>query len=268
MFRVIRIFFSPTHGTQGIVAAVSDPLAGDEVEITDIDLTVQRTIPRHILVEADLAIIGVPVYFGRVARVAAQRLDVIRAQGIPAALLVTYGNRAYEDALLELYDLARGSGFIPFAAGAFVAEHAYSCSEYPIARKRPDEEDVEAARLFGSHLHDLLGDLGDSAELILPGSRPYREYPPPSRIVPVSLEHGCDNCGICIQVCPTGAIRFGRPVVTDPDKCIQCSACVKVCGEKKRLWLDPRIEETRRWLVEHCSVRKDPDLFFLTREVE
>ncbi len=40
----------------------------------------------------------------------------------------------------------------------------------------------------------------------------------------------CTHCGVCLTVCPTGALkREGERVLWDPDKCCRCDACLKVC---------------------------------------
>lgn len=41
----------------------------------------------------------------------------------------------------------------------------------------------------------------------------------------------CNRCGICVQDCPVGSIRFQdkRPLVND--SCTRCGACVRVCPE-------------------------------------
>ncbi|SHJ61949.1 hypothetical protein SAMN02745216_01985 [Desulfatibacillum alkenivorans DSM 16219] len=66
--------------------------------------------------------------------------------------MVTYGNREYQDALLELHDIAAEQGFIPVAGGAFVAEHSYSLPSRPIAHGRPDANDIAAAKDFGAQI--------------------------------------------------------------------------------------------------------------------
>ena len=60
------------------------------------------------------------VFAPRVAETAMERLGKIRGKQVPAILIVVYGNRDYEDALIELRDYACEAGFIPVAAAAFI----------------------------------------------------------------------------------------------------------------------------------------------------
>jgi hypothetical protein len=55
----------------------------------------------------ELVLIGVPVYAGRVPLEAVAKLRRLRVDRVPAVIIVVYGNREIEDALLELKDLAR-----------------------------------------------------------------------------------------------------------------------------------------------------------------
>ena len=84
-----------------------------------------------IRIDDGLTIIGVPVYAGRVAPVAADRIRRFKADGAPAVLVVLYGNREFEDALRELKDLAVEAGFRPIAGGAFIGEHSFADSKLP-----------------------------------------------------------------------------------------------------------------------------------------
>ena len=78
-----------------------------------------------------MTILSAPVYAGRLPIEAVRRLRRIKAGEAPAVVVVVYGNRAYEDALLELQDLAGEQGFRPIAAGAFIGEHSYSTTGSP-----------------------------------------------------------------------------------------------------------------------------------------
>ena len=91
---------------------------------------------------------------------------------------MTYGNRDYEDALVELYDLAVSLGLSPFAAGAFIGEHSYSTPEMPVAEGRPDSMDLADARIFGGECVRKLESPGAFAPFHIKGNRPYKE---PSR---------------------------------------------------------------------------------------
>lgn len=72
----------------------------------------------------DLVLFGVPVYGGRIPSPAVQTLRRMQGSRTPAVLVAAYGNREYDDALLELADIAAANGFIPFAAAALIAEHS------------------------------------------------------------------------------------------------------------------------------------------------
>jgi ferredoxin len=40
------------------------------------------------------------------------------------------------------------------------------------------------------------------------------------------------DCGACVGVCPTEALKFERPamkVMLDPDSCVACAECVTAC---------------------------------------
>lgn len=42
----------------------------------------------------------------------------------------------------------------------------------------------------------------------------------------------CDKVGVCLPVCPVGAISEGEvKFVIDPELCIDCGACAAVCPE-------------------------------------
>jgi len=103
-----------------------------------------------------LTIIGAPVYAGRVAPVAAERIRQFKADGIPAVLVVIYGNREFEDALRELKDLAIEVGFRPIAGGAFIGEHSYADSKFSIARQRPDQKDLKKCSEFGALIKEKI----------------------------------------------------------------------------------------------------------------
>jgi len=45
-------------------------------------------------------------------------------------------------------------------------------------------------------------------------------------------EAKCTNCGVCVPICPTGALVVDektRKVIFKNDKCIACELCVKIC---------------------------------------
>jgi ferredoxin len=257
------IYFSPTKTTERIVEGISQGIRVDIVEQVDLTPPEDRT-RKFEETRDELAIIGVPVYGGRIPTEAVRRLRHIKANDTPAVVIVVYGNREYEDALLELRDLAAELGFRPVAGGAFIGEHSYHSEATPIATRRPDARDLEKAKGFGELIHERMRKirtLDEMPPLQVPGDFPYREWDPPSDISPVTEETLCKLCEICATVCPTAAITVRDRVMTDHDACILCGACVKKCPTGARVWEGLWIKRATKWLSANCRERKEPEMY-------
>ncbi len=253
------VFFSPTHTSAKIARAIASGIGMSRQ--TEIDLTTdENTSP--IPLKDSLVIIAVPVYGGRVAPTALQRLHRLQGEHCLAILVCLYGNRDYEDALVELRDETEQLGFFTLAAGAFVGEHSFSCEETPIAAGRPDKVDLDVAKNFGVDCKKKMKEI-DSASSALPnffikGNVPYREVGPSAPAAPHSNDQ-CLGCGKCMEVCPTHAITLSADseIVTDKMKCIHCCACVKECPSSARIFETP----FAAILSQMCSLRREPELF-------
>jgi ferredoxin len=256
------IVFSPTGTTRKIVECIAAGLKIPSMDL--IDLT------KPILHKADspdrdcLTLIGVPVYGGRVPPIALKRLSRFTGNGGPAAIVVVYGNRAFEDALLELRDFASDHGYQPVSGAAFIGEHSFSTAEKPIAAKRPDADDCKKAKEFGQRLRIKLSKIpimADQPLLRVPGGVPYRQFTPP-KASPVTNETLCIKCGACAEGCTTGAIQIDNSILTDSSKCIACCACVKVCPTEARQINDKHLIMIAEWLHDNCQTPKSPEFFW------
>lgn len=256
------IYFSPTRTTQRVLTGIAAGI--DLGDVIHLDLTPPGVQGRTFEVGSEtIALLGAPVYGGRLPAEAVARLQQVRGNNAPAVLVVVYGNRAYEDALRELYDLAVEADFRPIAAAAFIGEHSYSTTAHPIAVGRPDAADLENAVAFGQQVRAKLGQLGSLPEAQVPGSVPYKERRPPAANppAPITITDLCTLCGDCAAVCPTAAITVGASVITDTQLCIACCACTRACPTGARVMEDPRIRQTATWLYENHSARKEPEEF-------
>lgn len=169
MDKIYEICFSPTGGTERVAAILAKALASETVSV---DLTVRDVDFGSVtLGKDDVAMIAVPSYSGRVPAVAAARLAEMHGNGARAILVCVYGNRAYEDTLVELRDTASRAGFTVIAAVAAVAEHSIA-RQY--AAGRPDADDEAVLRNFAERIRSKI-DNGDTGEPEIPGNRPYRK---------------------------------------------------------------------------------------------
>ncbi len=254
---VSLIYFSPTGTTRTTVTAIAKGLAAQNTE--HVDLTLQPQGPELTLSEG-LAVFAVPVYGGRVPQVCLERMAQIRGKQTPAALVALYGNREFEDALVELEDVVSANGFNVIAAAAFIGEHSYTTQEYPIAVGRPDLHDQELACAFGQQVTAKLT-RADLSKPQIPGHRPYRQRSPLGGLAPETLTATCTLCGKCQQNCPTQVISLADKVVTQADNCIMCCACIKSCPTQARIFTGQVISERRNMLLNNCSTPKQPQLF-------
>lgn len=260
--KIRLISFSPTRTSKKIIDAIASGMGGIPCENND--LTYPDAVAELHVAADELAIIGVPVYAGRVAALAVQRLAELQGSKSPAVIVVTYGNRDFEDALIELRDIAVKADFLPLAAGTFIGEHSYSGAAMPIAADRPDAADLATAKAFGARILEKILAVTDPAgadSLKVPGNIPYKEAMAKMPFTPLVLQSVCTECGACLPVCPTGAISLASGIQIDQNLCIFCCACLKSCPEDALQIAAEPIKQKIQWLHENCADRKEPGLY-------
>ena len=221
-----ELIFSPTGGTKKAADILCGGLEGGK---TVIDLTDRKwDSETQSFSKEDLCLIAVPSYGGRVPDIAAKRLGQFSGNGAKAVLVVVIGNRAYDDTMLELKELAVNAGFLPVAAVCANAEHSIMRQ---FGAGRPDAKDRDELLSFAEKIKAHLNK-AEFSDLAVPGKKPYVAYSG----VPMkpSASRKCTGCGACAAVCPVGAIPKDAPGKTDKTKCISCMRCVSICPEHAR----------------------------------
>ncbi len=217
---VYAVYFSPT-GTSRIGAVTIAQVFGS---VQEMDLTLWNAVPKVTDFRPDdLVVFGAPVYSGRLFEGAVRRFSRLKGHDTPCILSVTYGNRDFDDALLESCDLAVENGFLPFAAAALVGRHTYG--ELQVGR--PDENDRRQDTAFAVHAREKLRESGPLPMMNVPGNRPYREGDAGGPFRP-STTDACIQCGLCARQCPEGAIAADCRTI-DEKKCIACFRCIRNC---------------------------------------
>lgn len=251
--KLYEVIFSPTGGTQKVADLLTKALGG---EYTAVDLTDSGAdFSAVAFTPEDVAVIAVPSYGGRVPGTAAERISTMKGSGARAVLVCVYGNRAYEDTLVELEDTAKQAGFRVIAAVAAIAEHSIA---HRYAAGRPDAEDAKELETFAGKIQEKLSS-EDSAEPKIPGNRPYKKAGG-SGMVPKPTK-ACTNCGLCAEKCPVQAIDPSDPGHTDKDKCISCMRCVSICPQSARKVSSVMLAAVDVALKKVCSDRKEGELY-------
>ena len=173
-----------------------------------------------------------------------------------AVTIVVYGNRDYEDALLELNNVAEDKGFRVIASAALVAQHSMAPE---VGKGRPDEQDRSEILTFAGKVLDKI-ESGLEEAVKVPGNYPYKEAKG-MLVTPICLP-SCKQCGKCSSVCPEDAIRLENgTVVIDRETCILCMACASVCPEQARILPPPLQEQLEQMLGALKSVRRENEFF-------
>lgn len=252
--RYIQVIFSPTGGTAR-TAEIMASVWSESVETVDLT-DPSRDFAKYSFGKEDIVLIAMPSYGGRVPELAALRLSRIKGNSASCVLLCVYGNRAYEDTLVEMQDIARECGFKVTAAVAAVAEHSIM---HQYAGGRPDEADRKQLKDFAEVIQEKIESGRTGEELVLPGNRPYKKcggvglVPKPTK--------DCINCGLCAAFCPAQAIRRDDSKKVDSGKCISCMRCTVKCPRKARKVQEGIVAVVALKLKKVCSIRKDCELY-------
>lgn len=252
-------FFSPTGGVERVARLVGESLAARlRLETAFHDLTSPEYSP-PVPSAGDVALLAAPVYGGRLPALFVQRLtrlrDAVSGLDIPAVALVVYGNRAFDDALLELADAATACGLLVMAGMSAVAEHSMCRS---VAAGRPDTKDAAALRDLADKAADHVRNAPVPAPH-LPGSRPYRQW----KALPVTptASVSCTACGTCAAACPAQAIDPAHPQESSRERCLLCMRCVQVCPVHARSLPAPVLSVLAEKLGPCLEKRDEPALY-------
>ncbi len=253
---VTQVYFSPGNTTQAVTEHFTAALSG-EIPLT-FDLLRDKSDAKVNLSEADLLVVNMPVFAGRIPMTCPAQLGRFTGGNTPAVAMVTYGNREYDDALMELCHILTNNGFKVIAAAAFIARH----SIFPtVAAGRPDDLDCRQIENFA---HACLNKLQQGAPVLdfakqVKGVLPTGEYGP-HRLYPLGDEK-CTRCGICSELCPAQAITPAKPTQTDTARCFGCTACIWNCPVKSRAYRGENFIEGGKLFAAANSARKEPEVF-------
>lgn len=250
-------YFSATFSTKRIVREIASQFQKPVIEY-DITSDVLKD-DVSLGSDGDLLIVGVPSYAGRVPEMADRSLRRFLGNNTPAIIVSVYGNRAYDDTLIELKE---SHGFKLLSAAAVIAQH----SIFPkIAEGRPNADDMEKLHDFASKSRELLLKVPKMfavSRLMVNGNRPYRDTKP-IPLHPEGSKGKCTSCHACVKMCPVGAITMGEPYKTNEKKCISCGRCVVVCPEQARLF-GGLLYKAVSWKFEKAySEPKQPEFFYV-----
>lgn len=239
--RIKVCFFSPTGTTKIVATRMAEWLAEKltvEVEMCPYTLPRERAkLPTF--ERGDVVLWATPVYAGRIPN---KTLDFVRtalanAKGLAlnGVALVTFGNRAYDNALAELVGLMQENDMRMIGAAAMVTRHSFSDT---LGAGRPNAEDWKLLEGFAAQVAERIV-MGGTMEAQVPGeAHPEKYYTPlktnqaPAGFLkakPSCDAELCNHCGKCVDVCPMGSIIWGDGLPRFEGICIKCQACRREC---------------------------------------
>jgi ferredoxin len=270
------LYFSPTGSTRRIVEAVAE---GTGLPVT-VPISITTPGDRGTFsgqVDRDLLVVGVPVYTGRFPSLILSPLSKIDGTGRWALPIAVCGNVRMGGCLAELCGILRRQGFTIPAAGNFIAQHSFACEDFPVGKGRPDGDDLRKATEFGRRVvakiaqdpEDITCQYRDNVYIRMYVSasveaKGFASMPERHRSAIRVSDHDdelCQECGRCVEVCPTGSIDPKSYRITD-ETCIRCFACTGVCPSGVKAKVVHPEEQLASWFRHRATERGEPLLFY------
>lgn len=258
--KVKAVYFSPSGTTEKVVKSVCEGLSGQK-EYHDILI---HKIEKKLSVEQDeVLVVAMPVFGGRVPDYCVSSLKHLHGKNSPAIIMAVYGNREFDDTLVEMQDILEKNDFLIIGGAGFIAQHSLFNK---IAAGRPDEEDMKAMMNFAAQCQQKLDTFVPEKTVTpeIPGNRPYKEYMK-NTMTPEGSK-ACTKCRTCVQICPVGAIGSETPRKTNKNKCISCTACVAHCPTGARSFSGPIYSVMQKKISGHCAEKKEAKVYILSEE--
>lgn len=254
--KLYAFYFSPTGGTKKVLDIICSTW---DCQKEYVNLSAIQTSSLSVnFSETDICIVAVPSFSGRVPQFIIPILQNLQGNKAKSILISTYGNRAFDDTLLELKDTMEQSGFLCYGAIAAVTQHSIM-PRYGAGRPTPD--DAEELKKFSKQCQNMLEKPFSPVDV--PGNRPYRKYVS-LPITPKADKH-CTACGLCHQTCPAHAIPADNYRKCDTALCISCLQCTAVCPQQARHVNTLMLKIAELIMKKVCCERK-PNLLFLPAE--
>ncbi len=262
--KVYAVYFSPTYTTKKSVEAFVEGM-GIPTEKVDLTLPKVRQSFNRAFGKDELVAVGLPVYGGRLPLDLEDFFSGLKGDATPAVAIVLYGNREFDDALIELRMRLEDRGFAVKAGAAFIGEHTFSVK---IATGRPDSNDLTVAADFGRKVLECVKQ-DYKGKLVLKGNYPFvkkgydpkvhLEFPPHPRF---TTTEDCNQCGLCAEDCPWGAIDSSDCRLRNYSKCMICYRCFKNCPVSAIQMVNEKFREYLPSFEKRLNAqRKEPELF-------
>ncbi|MBP3791076.1 MAG: 4Fe-4S binding protein [Methanobrevibacter sp.] len=221
--KLSKIYFSPSGTTEKIVNEVAKNFNMNRENYDLLSFDESKTFTD------ELVIIGIPVFDGRIPKLACKRLSKIKGTDTKAIVVLNYGNINYGDALLELVELLKENDFHIVGVATTVSQHSQFNE---VGSNRPDASDMERINEFSRKVIEKLNS-NTQNEIFVSGYKPFPDYKTPDFSV-LCDENLCIECMDCVYTCPEEAISELTPTETNLDDCTRCTTCINVCPENAR----------------------------------
>ena len=258
--KVNLVYFSATDVSKKYAQAMGKALETEVVEYNFTKPENRDPAKAPAFGKDDLVIIALPIYGGRIPTVCLEYVEALKGDETPCVVVGTYGNRHYDDAVVEMEDMMNAQGFVVVGGAAVIGRHSFSDQ---IAGHRPDAADLEGAAEF---IKLVVAKEGKKLpEGTIPGARPYKEKGgAPNTMLP-STSDACIGCMVCADNCPNGVISMDDPKLfaKDASFCLKCNSCVVKCPVGAKEFTQEAFKKTQEFCINAFGSPDKENLYWL-----